>query len=181
MQTLKSNSVLVLAIITLAAFARLVPSIPNFAPITALAVFGGFAFFNKRLAYLVPMATMLVSDVILALIKNDWGYAFHSAQIVVYLTLLATVAISVFASRKQSVLSIAGSTVIGSLLFFITTNFAVWAMGTLYTHSLAGLGECYVAAIPFLRNSFIADVMYVTAMFGVFALLERSAFKPVKA
>ena len=68
-------------------------------------------------------------------------------------------------------------TLAGSVLFFVWTNFGVWAFWNLYPHTLEGLVACYTAAIPFFRNTLLGDVVYSTALFGGFALAER--FLPV--
>ncbi len=56
---------------------------------------------------------------------------------------------------------------------FGVTNLAVWAAGSLYPRTLAGLIMCYSAAIPFFRNSLIGDVAYAATLFGGFASLEN--------
>jgi hypothetical protein len=57
-------------------------------------------------------------------------------------------------------------------LFYVVTNFAVWAGGHLYPRTGAGLASCYLAAIPFFRNSLIGDMAFAALLFGGFALLE---------
>ena len=61
----------------------------------------------------------------------------------------------------------------GSLLFFVVTNFAVWATGRLYPLTGSGLAVCYAAAIPFFRNSLLGDIAFTTILFGGMALLEN--------
>src|SRR5688572_11452055 len=53
---------------------RLVPHMPNFAPITALALFGG-TYLNKKLAIIVPFVVMLTSDYLL-LYLNPFNSSF---------------------------------------------------------------------------------------------------------
>jgi hypothetical protein len=60
-----------------------------------------------------------------------------------------------------------------SVLFFVLTNFGVWAFDALYPKTLEGLMACYVAAIPFFRNTLLGDLSYTVVLFGGFALLER--------
>jgi hypothetical protein len=67
---------------------------------------------------------------------------------------------------------IAATTLLGSCLFFAVTNFALWAAGTSYPRTAAGLAACYVAAIPFFRNSLLGDATYATILFGAWALAE---------
>ncbi len=60
-----------------------------------------------------------------------------------------------------------------SVLFFIITNFGAWLVGNLYPKTLAGLVSCYVAAIPFFRNTLLGDAVYTLVLFGGFALVQR--------
>ena len=68
---------------------------------------------------------------------------------------------------------VGASALASSVLFFIVTNFGVWAIGTMYPMTLAGLAACYVAAIPFFQNTVAGDLFYATLLFGGFAVLER--------
>ena len=73
-----------------------------------------------------------------------------------------------------SALRIGGAATAGSLQFFLITNFAVWLrFPTTYSHTLAGLAACYVAAIPFYGRTLAADLLYTGALFGLYAWLSR--------
>jgi hypothetical protein len=78
---------------------------------------------------------------------------------------------------RVSALKIAGASVAGSLVFFLTSNFVAWlAMPERYTRDIAGVVDCYVAAIPFFRNTFFGDLVYSFVMFGtpaVIAAMQR--------
>jgi hypothetical protein len=67
---------------------------------------------------------------------------------------------------------IAGASLAGSVSFFIISNFATWAAYNMYPHNLAGLGACYVAAIPFFTPTLSSDMLYTIAFFGVPHLIE---------
>ena len=56
--------------------------------------------------------------------------------------------------------------------FFLTTNFAVWAFEGIYSHDLAGLTACYVAALPFFKNTVIGDLFWTCALFGGYQLFR---------
>ena len=62
--------------------------------------------------------------------------------------------------------TVLGGTVLASILFFLTTNLAVWAFGTMYSHNLTGLMECYAMAVPFFKNSLLGDLFYTGIMVG---------------
>jgi hypothetical protein len=83
--------------------------------------------------------------------------------------------------RRDSVPAVGGAALLSATIFFIVTNFAVWAMGTIYPKTGAGLTACYVAAIPFFGNTLASDVIYTAVLFGLFAAAERAIPKFAKA
>jgi hypothetical protein len=144
--------------------ARLIPHPPNFSPIAAMALFGGAAFADKRAAFLMPLAGLFLSDLVLG---------FYTITPVVYGSFAVIVCLGLWVRRRRSVGRIAGAAVMGGLLFFVITNFAVWAMGHLYPQTLAGLVACYVAAIPFFQNTLLSNLFYSALLFGGLALAEN--------
>ena len=164
---MKSRAVLVIGIVAVAALARLVPHIPNVWPVDALALFGGAYLADRRLAFAVPLVAMAISDSIL-------GFDQLGTELAVYGCAAATVGLGIWVGRNRSVLRIGSGAIAASLLSFVVTDLAVWAFGTLYPHTFAGLVACYVAAIPFLRNLVAGDLGYTALLFGGFALLDRS-------
>jgi hypothetical protein len=158
-------------IVMAAAMARLVPHPPNMTPIAAMALFGGAFLPNRRLAYTLPLAAMLLSDIVLGM--TLYGKAMLASQPIVYACLLGTVAMGMLIRDRRSVLNVGAVTLASSLMFYGVTNLAVWAAGSLYPRTLAGLIMCYTAAIPFFRNSLIGDMAYAATLFGGFALLEN--------
>jgi hypothetical protein len=114
---------------------------------------------------------MFLSD--LALGFTVYGVVLLKSQPVVYLCMMVTVGIGRLIENKRSVAQVLASTLISAVIFYIVTNFAVWAWGALYPRSGSGLIACYTAAIPFFRNSLIGDIAFVAVLFGGFAVLER--------
>lgn len=166
--------VVLTGIVLAAALARLLPHPPNATPIAAMALFGGVCFRDWRAAFLVPLAAMLVSDVVLGLTLYRGHSLFHS-QPVVYACFAAETALGRLVRNRRSVLQVGSAAVAGSILFFIATNFAVWTSGKMYPLTAAGLVECYTAAIPFFRNTLVGDAVCVSVLFGGLALLESRA------
>ena len=159
------------AIVIGAALCRLLPHPPNVTPIAAMALFAGAHFGNRRIAFLLPIAAMLLSDLVLGL--TLYGSSMLRSQPVVYLCMLITVAIGRLIQSNKSVLKIASATFVNAILFYLITNFSVWAWSGLYPKTWSGLIECYAAAIPFFRNSLFGDAFFTTVLFGGFAILER--------
>ncbi len=161
MQT--QRTILIYVAIFALALSRLIPHPPNFAPIMAIALFGGAVFTDRRLAFLVPMAAMLVSDLILGLHAQMW-LVYGCFAIVVSMGMLL---------GRRGVLPLLGATLAGSVLFFLATNLGVWAFSGLYLHDMAGLVACYSAAIPFFHNSLLGNLFFVSVLFGGLAMLEQ--------
>ena len=151
-----------------AAASRLIPHPPNFSPIAALALFGGAQFADKRLAFLVPLAAMFLSDLFLGL---------HSLIPVIYGSFALIVCLGFWLRRRQNVWAIGGTAIVGALLFFVLTNFGVWALGQMYPKTPAGLLDCYVAAIPFFQNTLSSNLFYAALLFGGLAIAENRFVK----
>jgi hypothetical protein len=160
-------------IVLAAAATRLLPHPPNVTAITALALFGGSYFSDRRLAIGVPLLALLVSDIALGLYWQ-WDYrALQGHMWVQYLSFLAIVVMGFLLRSSRSILRV-GSVALGaSCLFFLVTNLGEWAFQPWYPKTPAGLAASYVAGIPFFRNTLLGDLAYTALMFGGFALLER--------
>lgn len=162
--------VLPAVLILFAAFSRLLPHPMNFAPITAIALFAG-VYMEKKYAFIVPLAALILSDAILG---------FYSYIYWVYGTFLLVALIGIWlksrienAGTGKRAAYVFGTTMVSSIIFFIVTNFGVWTSGMYYEMNFSGLAQCYTMAIPFFRNSIAGDLVYVTAMFGVYELAAR--------
>lgn len=153
------NFLVVTLMVLAAAFIRLIPHPPNFAPIAAMGLFGGAYFNKKSFAFAVPLAAMFLTDSIIG---------FHSGMWIVYLSFALIVVIGMLMLKKISVKNVVLASVTASISFFIITNFGVWAFGTMYPKNIAGLIECYVAAIPFIQNTLLGDLFFSGVMFGVY-------------
>ena len=159
-----SRFVVPVIMIVTAALSRLVPHPPNVAPITALALFSA-VYLDRRLSFVIPLAALLLSDIFLG---------FYAGMIWVYASFAAIAGIGIWLSSHRGIFQTAGASLAGSLLFFIVTNFGVWISSQVsYPHTFAGLTECYVAAIPFFRNTLVGDMGYVAMMFGLYEVLKK--------
>ena len=161
---IKPRLLLIITMILAAAASRLIPHPPNMTSVTAMALFGGATLADRRLAFLVPLCALFLSDLVLG---------FHSQMFVVYGSFVLIVCIGLWLQRHRSAATVAGAAIVSSLLFFVITNFGVWAVDQMYPRTLAGLVTCYTAALPFLRNTLEGDLFYTLVLFGGFALLER--------
>ena len=152
------------ALIIFGAALRFLPHAPNFAPITAIAVFGG-AYLSRRSAFVLPLSAMLVSDYFI-------GFYNPAVMASVYLSFAISCLLGVWLRTRKNIANTLGVTLFASVQFYLLTNFAVWAFGTLYPKTAAGLLSSYINALPFFRNTLLGDVFYVGALFGIFELVK---------
>jgi len=164
--TLLTDTLVVLFLIGLAAGARLLPHTPNFMPLTAAALFAGMVVGRRSLALLVPLAAMLVSDLVIGF--DDWRIALAD-----YAALTLPVAIGIFGRRYRLPRVLVPAALASSLMFFAISNLAVWAFSGMYSHDMAGLVKCYVLALPFLQHTMMGDLAWVAVLFGGAYLVQR--------
>jgi hypothetical protein len=146
-----------------AAFVRMIPHPPNFAPVAAMALFGG-AYFNKKwAAFIVPLAAMFITDLFLG---------FHETMWAVYLSFALIVVIGMIMLREKKVSSIFFASVISSVSFFVITNFGIWLSTPYYEKTGTGLAVCYTAAIPFFHQTLLSDLLFVAILFGLFEIIK---------
>ncbi len=153
---------LALGLTVLGAVARLLPHAPNFTPVGGMSLFAG-AKLKGWQAFLLPLVLMLVTDPLVG------GYS--RATPFVYAAFLINVWIGRKLVTTQSVSRIGAACVLGSLQFFLITNFSMFL--TLYSHDLAGLAQCYALALPFYGRTLLADLFYTGALFGMHAWLSH--------
>jgi hypothetical protein len=149
--------------ILIAAMLRIIPHPPNFTPITAMALFGGACFTDKRLAFLVPLAALFLGDFVIG---------FHTGMPFVYGSFVLIVCLGFQLRNGKSAARIVGASVISALLFFILTNLGVWAVDNLYPRTTGGLVDCYIMAIPFFWNTLLSSLLYSALLFGGLAFVE---------
>jgi hypothetical protein len=164
---------LALTLTVLAALVRLVPHPPNFAPVGGVALFAG-ARLRGWQAYCIPVLVMLLTDPIRS--RLEGGFAPYSrATPIIYACFLINVFLGrTFLRRSSNPLRIASLALVGSIQFYVITNLFEWWGGiTPYPHTLAGLLECYTAAVPFFGRTLVADLFYSGVLFTAYALLSR--------
>ena len=144
-------------LVTIDVVARLLPHAANFAPLAASALFAGVILRSRRLALGVPIAALLASDLLLG--GYDWR-----VMSVVYAGLMVPVLLGTWGRRMPAM--IVPLAVASSLVFFASSNFAVWAFGAMYPTNAAGLVQCYAAALPFLHTTLLGDLFWTAVLFG---------------
>lgn len=150
----------------------------NFTPLAAATALGAFYFRSLLPAMLLPLAILSVANVRLSAHDSQW------VAVSVYLMSLAPVAFGRMARnssgwRRAACWGFCGF--VPATLFFVVTNFAVWASKSLYAPTLAGLRDCYINAIPFYRTMLAGDICYVALMVACLAvarMLEPQTLMP---
>jgi len=173
MLQIKDKSVFIYGLIILVILSRLIPHPANFTPIGALGLFAG-AYLTRRSAWLIPFAALIISDLFI-------GFYHVYAMLFVYLGFAANVLIGrQFLLQKRSIPSMFGASLASAVIFFIFSNFGVWLTGMMYPMTFAGLGKCFVMAIPFFGNTLIGTFVYVVVLFGLYETLQEWAGRQQK-
>lgn len=157
------NLSIALSLIIIGVALRILPHPANFAPIAAVAVFGG-AVLPRKLAVWTPVTAMVVSDMVIGthnLVLVTWGcYALIALASGRWL-------------KKPTFAKGAGLTMGSSLFFFFVTNFAVWVCSGMYDRTYAGLIQCFTMAAPFFRNTALSDLIFTGSLFGMYYLAQH--------
>ena len=163
--------------ILVAAVSRLLPHPFNFTPIAAMALFGGAMLSNKKVAFIIPLLAMLLSDGILELVS---GIGFHNTIIYVYASFVLITFIGIYIRNNARAVNIIVASIISSILFFLITNAAVWIAGG-FEFGLNGLLTTLLAGIPFYNhelfgsfffNTVAGDLFWCGILFGSFYLAK---------
>ena len=169
MKNFKENKTLeilfIFIIILIGTSLRFLPHLPNFIPIGALALFSG-AYFSKKIAFFIPLTMLFISDIFI-------GYYDFKLMFIVYFSFFLYVILGFKLVKNKQWYMVGGATVLGSILFFLITNFAVWFFTPWYAKTFSGIIQCYLMALPFFRNTLMGDAFYVFVFFGAYELAKN--------
>ena len=188
---MKFNRSILLAFVLLVIAASLYRAWPGrpfgFAPQMAMALFGGAVIKDKRWALILPLVSMILSDLVYqALFVNGLSTikGFYDGQWLNYLLIIGMTLFG-FLLKKRTFLRVTAFSLSGSILFFLLSNFGVWLGGGGFNRpkTLDGLMLCYYDGLAFLRdyglipgfygNLFVGDLFFCLVLFGSYALLNR--------
>jgi len=153
---------LALGLIIIGILLRFLPHAPNFTPVAAIALFSG-AYLNKKYAFSVPLVIMVLSDLVIGL---------HNVVLFTWGGFILTTFVGRYLKKKKNILGITVTSLASSLLFYLISNFGVWLVGW-YPHNLKGLLDCYILALPFLRNFTLSTLLYSALFFGLYELSKN--------
>lgn len=153
---------LAISLIIIGILLRFIPHTANFTPVAAIALFAG-VYLNKKQALIVPFLLMVLSDIFLGM---------HNVVIFTWGSFVLVTLLGSWAKNHKTILSMISTSVVSSVLFYLITNFGVWAMGW-YPQNLKGLLDCYILGLPFLRNFSFATLLYMSVFCGAYELIAR--------
>ena len=162
--TSKNEIITVSIMVAIAAATRFLPHPPNFTAIGGMALFGAATLTNKKLAIIVPIMAMLISDLF---IPNGFDLS-------VYTAFIAIAAIGLLISNIKGTMPIIVGSISASVIFFAISNFGVWASQAMYTKNAIGLITCFEAAIPFFPNTLAADLFFSSLLFSSYAIIKKT-------
>jgi len=140
----------------------------NYSAVGAALLFFGSRVEKKNLW--VPVALFTASDFALNIFVYHYPVTMFQYGSLLYYAI--AVGLGLLLVNKPSILRVLGITLAGSTVFFVISNFMVWALGTMYVHDFSGLMQCYIAGLPYARGTYAGDLVYVSLFFGVPALVN---------
>jgi hypothetical protein len=154
--------------VVLAALTRFIPHEPNFTAVGSMALFAGALMPKRWMSLLVPMITLLLTDLVLG---------FHNTMWAVYGSFAIITMMGWMLSKRQNTVNIIGASVVAALFFFFTTNAAVWIMdinspAPFFSSDFSGLMACIEMGLPFLKNQILSQALFGAVLFGTYYLVK---------
>jgi hypothetical protein len=172
------RGIVLVIMIVLAAATRLVPPLVapwmnlwNFTAIGAMCLFGAAYFHRKSIAFAVPMAALLLSDVILTTML----YGFKEINVISFSYVLfgLTTLLGMALRGRVTFLNVTAAAVIASAGFFLLSNLHVWLSGHGESMKDVTLLSTYIAGLPFAKNMLLGNLFFSGVLFGGYELLSR--------
>ncbi len=153
---------LAIALILLGIGTRLLPHASQFTAILAVAMFAGM-YLNRTQALVVPVATMIATDLILG---------FHDTMFYTWGSMIAISAIGLWLKDRKNFVTVTAGSLWSAILFFVVTNVGAW-LSPLYPHTMAGLNECFIMAIPFFKTTLASTVAYSLVLYAGYEWIAK--------
>jgi hypothetical protein len=172
------NKILIaLSLVLVVLAGRYIPHLPNFAPVMAVGLFSS-VFLGRRYGVAITLSAMFLSDAVI-------GFYGPGTMLFNYAAIATAVLFKNFLGSKNNVsgrgvMAVAGSSVTGSVVFFLISNIGVWACSGMYGHSVSGIASCFELAFPFLTYTLAGDLFYNTILFGSAYAAQAAWVKSLK-
>ena len=147
------------------------------------AVGGALLYFGARRPWremLVPLVALMATDYFLTVFSYHYAFRWMDYGTTWAWYLMAMALGQILLSAKTTLARVSAGALLGPTSFFVLSNFAFWSTGEMYPRTLAGLGACYAAAIPFYRNDLASTAIVLGVAFGVPVLLRRMNAAPAQ-
>ncbi len=163
--------------VLIAVAVRFLPHPWAFTPVGAALLYFGARAPRKRMW--IPLALLAATDLLLT--KRTYASPVTLDTLVTWAWYAGIILLGGLLKDNARPLRLAGASVATSVSFFVVSNFAVWAVWDMYPKTLSGLISCYAAGVPFFRYQPIADLLFVTAFFGLPALVAMAGNEYARA
>jgi len=140
------------------------------------AVGGALLYFGARRPWremLAPLAALIATDYYLTVYSYHYSFRWQSYATTWAWYLMAMALGQILLHARTTFVRVAAGVLLGPTSFFVVSNYAVWAGGTMYPHTLAGLVACLAAGLPFYRNDLLSTAIVAGLAFGVPVLARR--------
>lgn len=159
-----TETTLVALLVAVSVAGRLLWHPTQVAPVAAAALLAGFMLRSRWLALCVPLFSMAISDAFI----GPYNYNIMAA---VYVAMCLPVFLSTLLKKEVSIPRLLGCSLASSVAFFLISNTAEWAWGSLYSPDAAGLEQCFTMALPFFRNTLVGDLLWTSVLFAAHGLV----------
>ena len=176
-------SIMIFAILARIAIPPILGHLPNFSPMDAIALFCGAYFYKRTTAFIVTLLSIWFGDLVISKMTLGHWVFFYEGWYWQYASYVLIAIIGMRLNKRIKPLTVTRACLTSSMLFFMISNLGVWYSGFLYPLNLDGLVTCYVAAIPFYKNTLFSDLLFAGLLFGSYELaLKKQIAKlmPVK-
>lgn len=152
----------------------------GFTPIGAMGLFGGAYFSSRRRAFLFPLLTLSISDLIINIFVFDGKYGvMYGGWYIIYGIFVLVVLFGKWIIPKVNIKNVILASVVAAVVHWLIADFTVWVGGGTdvrtmapLTRDWAGLLQCYAQGFPFMKNLLISNLGYGTILFGGFELAQ---------
>lgn len=168
--SVKTQIIIAVILVAFGVALRFIPHVPNFAPIGALALFGG-AMMGRRFAIWLPLSAIIISDIFIG---------FYQGILFTWLSFAAIAAFAMLLKKKNFTQKVALGAPVAAIIFYLVSNFGVWLTSGMYSLTFAGFINCYVQALPFFRATLLSDLLFSAVFFGAYELAVQVAGRSLR-
>lgn len=161
----KNKFFIILTLLGLAVVSRLIPHLPNFAPVAAVAMAASLCL-NKKWSIILPIFALFISDALIGF--YDWRL-----MLAVYVSFSVIGVFSWWLKKHSNPINLLTVSLGASIFFFFTTNTSVWLFSSWYPKTLAGLTLSLEMGLPFFRNTLMGDLFYTLVLCGGILLVRE--------